>query len=140
MAQPVQVGDDIPPITKIPNETALFLFSAATWNPHRIHYDRDYAHAEGHKDIVVHGSLQANWLVEAMLSWSPRARLTSVSFRNVAPAFVHQSFVAGGRVSGMSQDEDGIHITVDLRVEGPAGVTTTGRGTLHLPGPTGKIK
>ena len=133
MAQPVQIGTELPPISKNPNETALFLFSAATWNPHRIHYDRDYAHGEGHKDILVQGSLQANWLVEAMLSFSPGARLTTFSFRNVAPAFVNQSFTIGGTVTEVRQKPDGEYVDVDLRVEGPSGPTTVGHGTLHRP-------
>ena len=125
-----EIGTELPRITKTPNEVALFVFSAATWNPHRVHYDRDYAHAEGHKDILVQGSLQANWLVEALMSWAPGAVLTSFSFRNVSPAFVNQSFNVSGRVI----DVRGQSVTVELQAEGPSGVTTVGRGTLQLPG------
>ena len=32
--------------------------TAASFNPHRIHYDRSYAEYEGHEDIVVHGPLK----------------------------------------------------------------------------------
>ncbi len=128
----MDVGESLPPITKNPNEVALFVFSAATWNPHRIHYDRDHARSEGHKDLVVHGSLQANWLIEAMESWFPGATLTRFSFRNVATAFVNESFVVGGHVlateSGARPDE----VTLDVSVEGPDGVTTVGRGTLRV--------
>ena len=42
-----------------PQRLRLFLYSAASFNPHRIHYDRSYAEYEGHEDIVVHGPLQA---------------------------------------------------------------------------------
>src|SRR4029077_18737142 len=37
----------------------LFRFSALTYNAHRIHYDRDFARAEGYPGLVVHGPLQA---------------------------------------------------------------------------------
>jgi 3-methylfumaryl-CoA hydratase len=37
----------------------LFRFSALTYNAHRIHYDLQYARAEGYPGLVVHGPLQA---------------------------------------------------------------------------------
>ena len=42
----------------------LFRFSALTYNAHRIHYDRDYARAEGYPGLVVHGPLQALLMAE----------------------------------------------------------------------------
>jgi len=128
----VEVGAELPARSKTPDEVALFLFSAATGNPHRIHYDRDYAHADGHRDVVVQGSLQANWLIEAMLSWAPDATLTAFTFRNVATAYVNDPFVVGGRVAEVHEHPDGIEVVVDLQVEGPDGATTVGRGTLLM--------
>jgi 3-methylfumaryl-CoA hydratase len=43
----------------------LFRYSALTFNGHRIHYDRDYAvKDEGYAGLVVHGPLQATWLLD----------------------------------------------------------------------------
>ena len=42
----------------------LFRFSALTYNAHRIHYDRDYARAEGYPGLLVHGPLQALLMAE----------------------------------------------------------------------------
>ena len=39
----VEAGYEIPPLAKIPEHTNLFMFSAVTWNRHRIHYDADFA-------------------------------------------------------------------------------------------------
>lgn len=68
------------------DETMLFRFSALTFNAHRIHYDKPYAHdVEGYPNLVVQGPLIATWLmhhhVEA--AGSPR----SFSFRSAAPLF-----------------------------------------------------
>ncbi|MFM8548185.1 MAG: hypothetical protein ACKODB_11350, partial [Betaproteobacteria bacterium] len=42
----------------------LFRYSAATFNGHRIHYDREYARAtEGYPGLVVHGPLIASQLL-----------------------------------------------------------------------------
>jgi len=51
------------------DEIDLFLFSAACWLPHRIHYDRRYAQSEGLNDIAIHGPLQASWLSQLAAAW-----------------------------------------------------------------------
>jgi hydroxyacyl-ACP dehydratase HTD2-like protein with hotdog domain len=133
-AEQIEVGAALPTITKTPNEVALFVFSAATWNPHRIHFERDYAHAEGHRDVVVQGSLQANWLLEALESWAPGSTLTHFTFRNAATAYVNDTFTVGGEVAEVREDDGGTVVVVDLQVEGPDGVTTRGKGTIRLAG------
>lgn len=46
----------------------LFRFSALTFNAHRIHYDRGYAHeVEGYPGLVVHGPLVATLLMDHYL-------------------------------------------------------------------------
>jgi len=130
----VEVGATLPTITKTPNQVALFVFSAATWNPHRIHYERDYAHDEGHRDVVVQGSLQANWLLEALEAWAPGSTLATFSFRNAATAYVNDTFTVGGQVAEVRDDGT---VVVDLQVEGPDGVTTRGSATVRLAGERG---
>ena len=47
----------------------LFRYSAVTFNGHRIHYDLDHAKiAEGQPGLVVHGPLQATWLLNLAAS------------------------------------------------------------------------
>lgn len=65
----------------------LFRYSAATYNAHRIHYDRVYAaEVEKYPGLVVHGPLQATLLIEAALRHSGRAPL-HFAFRGVHPMF-----------------------------------------------------
>jgi 3-methylfumaryl-CoA hydratase len=47
-----------------PDEVDTFLFSAALWLPHRIHYDHAFAVSQGHRGLVVHGPLQVARLLE----------------------------------------------------------------------------
>lgn len=61
----VSVGDHIPTLTVTVDETQMFFFSAATYNGHRIHYDKE-ARAEGYDDVLVHGPLQAALLARAL--------------------------------------------------------------------------
>jgi 3-methylfumaryl-CoA hydratase len=65
----------------------LFRYSAATFNAHRIHYDRTYAReVEKYPDLVVHGPLQATLLVEAGVRHTGRLP-TRLTHRGVHPMF-----------------------------------------------------
>jgi 3-methylfumaryl-CoA hydratase len=70
----------------------LFRYSALTFNGHRIHYDRDYAMgAENYRGLVVHGPLQATWLLEYAEEIKGAAP-TVFNFRSVSPLFDFESF------------------------------------------------
>jgi 3-methylfumaryl-CoA hydratase len=81
----------------------LFRFSALTYNAHRIHYDRDYARAEGYPGLVVHGPLQA--LLMAELARSRGDCLGDYSYRLLAPLFDGQ-----GLIVSAAADADGIRV------------------------------
>jgi 3-methylfumaryl-CoA hydratase len=67
----------------------LFRYSAATFNGHRIHYDRDYATAvEGYPGLVVHGPLIATLLLDHLEQVvAPGAHIEGFSFRAKRPTF-----------------------------------------------------
>ncbi len=70
-----------------PDSRLLFRFSALTFNAHRIHYDRPYAHdVEGYPGLVVHGPLTATLLLQLVRQSSDRP-VTAFSFRGQAPLF-----------------------------------------------------
>jgi len=72
----------------VPTPPLLFRFSAATFNTHRIHYDRSYAtDVEGYPDLVMHGPLTAILLADLARRRSGRA-VSNLVFRARAPLFV----------------------------------------------------
>jgi 3-methylfumaryl-CoA hydratase len=80
--------------------TALFRFSALTYNSHRIHYDRPYAtETEGYPGLVVQGPYQAIGLAELCRRNSPKAVLESFQFRAVRAAFDGVPLRLRGRLS-----------------------------------------
>jgi 3-methylfumaryl-CoA hydratase len=96
---PVAAPDDADwRATITPDAALLMRFSAATFNAHRIHYDRPYAvEIEGYPGLVVHGPLIALSLLEAMPTGR---RISSFSFRAVRPLFEDAPFeVCGKRVA-----------------------------------------
>jgi 3-methylfumaryl-CoA hydratase len=67
----------------------MFRYSAATFNGHRIHYDRDYAReTEGYPGLVVHGPLIATMLLEFLQAQvAPGRRVERFEFRALRPTF-----------------------------------------------------
>ncbi len=84
----VHPGDTLPTLTVTADERQLFFFSAATYNGHRIHYDKDWARTvEGYDDVIVQGPLQAALLARAVTDWiGGRGRLVEYSVQNRAIA------------------------------------------------------
>ncbi len=69
----------------------LFRYSALTWNSHRIHYDLDHCRqVERYPDLVVHGPLQATWLMGAAAS--ALGSLQRFTFRGRQPLFCGEPF------------------------------------------------
>ncbi len=114
----VSIGDDMPPIVKNASRAQLFLFSAATNNPHRIHYDRDYAAVEGHPDVLVHGPLQGAWLSQFVVDWAgPKGRLLGMGWQNRARAFPERDLTFKGKVTAIEGDE----VSLDVWEEDDSG-------------------
>ena len=82
----------------------LFRFSALTYNAHRIHYDRDFARAEGYPGLLVHGPLQA--LLMAELARPELPALCDYAYRLIAPLFDEQ-----GLIVSASPDADTVRVT-----------------------------
>ena len=57
----LNVGQRIEGRTHKPTSVSLFMYNAAIWNPHRIHYDEPYTTGvEHHPAIVIDGPLQGD--------------------------------------------------------------------------------
>ena len=99
-------------------ETLLFRYSALTFNAHRIHYDLAYARdAEHYPGLVVHGPLQATWLMQLATTHAGR-RPDEFHYRGVHPLF------AGNPVDLAAVEEDGV-LTLCTGQDGHQGMTAT---------------
>lgn len=110
-ADDLAVGQELPVVVRNASRVQLFLYSAATWNPHRIHYDVDYARFEGHPDVIVHGPLQGAWLSQYVTDWAgPAGRLLNLSWQNRASALPEQDYRFRGRVTAIDGDEVSLEV------------------------------
>ncbi|MFN8032342.1 MAG: MaoC family dehydratase [Mycobacterium sp.] len=131
----VEPGDALPSLTVTVDETQMFFFSAATYNGHRIHYDKRWAReVEGYDDVLVQGPLQAALLARAITDWiGGRGRLVEYSVQNRGVAFPGQALTFGGTVTAKRIDGD--RALVDLVIAGRRGdeVLMPGTATVELP-------
>ncbi len=129
----VSVGDDLPIMAKNASRAQLFLYSSASFNPHRIHYDRDYARFEGHADVLVHGPLQGAWLTQFVTDWcGPRGRLTGVTWQNRASALPEVDLEFHGRVTAV--DSSTGEVSLEVWEQTSAGeILMPGMATVRLP-------
>jgi 3-methylfumaryl-CoA hydratase len=80
---------------------SLFRYSAVTFNPHRIHYDRTYAmEVEGYPGLVVHGPYAQQCLLNFVRDHNPGRTIARFTMRARAPLFDTAPFSVVGRPSG----------------------------------------
>jgi 3-methylfumaryl-CoA hydratase len=96
-----------PALTLTADEALLFRFSALTFNAHRIHYDHNWAHAEGYADLVVHGPLQALMMAELIRRSGDGLIGKEFVYRLVAPMVGPQTFTVSAGKGGVN---DGVKV------------------------------
>ena len=87
----------------------LARYSAVTFNGHRIHYDRDYARDEElYPGLVVHGPLQANWLLKLAQKEFSGNLPEHFSFKGRSPLFDNQKATA----NALKRDDGELYLWV----------------------------
>jgi hydroxyacyl-ACP dehydratase HTD2-like protein with hotdog domain len=131
----VEVGMALPPLQKTPSNTLLFLYSAITWNPQRIHFDKDYTLTEGYKDVIVHGPLRGAFLSQFLTRWIGEAGvLKKLSYANRDIAYVNEPLVCKGTVTRKWVEDGKGCVECEIWVEHGQGATLTpGNATVILP-------
>ncbi len=106
-----------------PDPVSLFRYSALTFNPHRIHYDRPYAmNDEGFPGLVVHGPFSQQCLLDLLRDSTPRP-IVKFAMRARSPLFDVAPFTL---VGGMANENE-----ADLFAVNPSGgIAMQARATL----------
>ena len=127
------VGDALPERAHTPTNVSLFLYNAAVWNPHRIHYDAPYTTAvERHPAIVIDGPLQGDWLAQCVTNWlGDSGTLQRFSYSNRRATYLGETLTSGGRISAI--DPITRTVTLELWVRNATGeITSPGGATVRL--------
>jgi len=127
------VGAEIPARDHRPDAVDLFLYNAALWNAHRIHYDQAYATGvEGYPGLVVPGPLVGDWLAQVVDEWlGDGGVLLELEYSNRQAAYLGETLRASGRVSEIDRARS--EIRLELAVRNARGeVVTPGSARVRL--------
>jgi acyl dehydratase len=114
----VEVGDQISPLVKCPTPMQLFMFSASTWNRHLIHYNTEFAIADGLQNVAVHRALIGGFLAQMLSEWLGGAgRIANLSWSVRGSAAIERPLTVRGEVVE-KREEDGRRLLVcEIRAE-----------------------
>lgn len=128
-----KVGMSLPERRHEPSNVSLFLYNAAIWNAHRIHYDEPYTtKVEKHPGIVVDGPLQGDWLTQVVLNWiGERGDIVEFEYSNRRASYLGEILISGGKIEAVRPDEGEIEVSLFVKVE-QGDVTAPGRAVVRL--------
>ena len=111
---PPSAGAEIPPLECRITPDLMMAYGAATWDWHRMHYDRDFAEAMGLPGPVLDGQAQGAFFARAVVDWlGPRAFIRRLSFRMRAMIFAGDTLRCEGVVRAVAKQDGGLMITLD---------------------------
>jgi 3-methylfumaryl-CoA hydratase len=131
----LKVGDALPERTHVATNVSLFLYNAAVWNAHRIHYDAQYTtEVEKHPGIVIDGPLQGDWLAQCVTNWlADDGVMVRFQYSNRRATHLGDVLTSGGRVTAV--DVAAREVRVEVWVRNAAGeVMSPGEATVVLAG------
>ena len=93
------VGDRLPVRERLLDAAALMAYGAATWDWHRLHYDRAYVEARGLEGPVADGQMFGALCAQAVVAWlGPRAFITRLGYRMRSMVFAGDRIRLEGEV------------------------------------------
>jgi 3-methylfumaryl-CoA hydratase len=128
----LNVDDALPEREHTPTNVSLFLYNAAVWNAHRIHYDEAYTTTvEHHPAIVIDGPLQGDWLAQCVTNWvGEHGRVESFEYSNRTATYLGETLRSGGRITDV--DAETHRVTVELWIKNAEGaITSPGDATVR---------
>ncbi|CAB1370055.1 MaoC/PaaZ C-terminal domain-containing protein [Denitratisoma oestradiolicum] len=131
----VQEGMELAPVTKTVTTKQMFLYSAVTRNPHRIHYDEKFAHSEGLPTVLVQGPLQGAQLSAYVTDWMGSGGfLKKFAYSNRGMALAGQPLTLRGKVIKKYHQEGRPAVDLEVWEESAAGdLLVPATATVFLP-------
>ena len=129
----LEAGDVLPGRHYHPDNVQLFLYNAALWNAHRIHFDHPYATGvEAYSGLVIAGPLLGDWLTQCVLEWlGDDGRLTSIDYSNRKASIIGETLRSGGTATAVDPSRREATLEVFIRNEADE-VITPGTATVRF--------
>ena len=115
----LSVGEALPERSYTVTNVSLFLYNAAIWNPHRIHYDEPYTtNVENHPGVVIDGPLQGDWLNQVVVNWiGDSATLTSFNYSNRRASYLGETLTSGGAITAIDAESGNVDLEIFIKNE-----------------------
>lgn len=127
------VGFKLPVLVKRPTPRQLVQYAGASGDFYEIHYDKDFAVAQGLQGVIIHGALKSAWIAQVVTDWMGAAGLLrsfSVRYRDMdVPG---DTLTCTAKVVEKDDAAGTIRCEIDL-VNSEGKVTTTGEALVELP-------
>ena len=129
----VEPGQALPELLKRPTTRQLAMYAGASGDFYEIHYDRDFALAQGLEGVILHGALKSAFLGQLVTDWmGPEGTLRELSVRYREMDVPSDTLTCKGTIIG--KDVDAGTVSCAIWIENGAGhKTTTGRAVVALP-------
>ena len=140
MAEPVfyediEAGSEIPALVKLPTTMQLVKFAGASGDYYPIHYDKDFAQANGLPGVIVHGWLTLSFLGQMVTDWiGEGGTLLKLSGSYRGMNYPGQDIICNGKVTRKYIEDDRHCLRLEIWAENPQGErTVSGSAVVILP-------
>ena len=114
----INVGDEIPPLPKDITQVGMVMYSAATWDFARVHYDKDFVQSRGRPATFVDGQMLGAFLAEMIINWiGDDGTLKKMDFRFRKMLSPGDRITCKGSVTEKSTENNQKLVTCDLWIE-----------------------
>lgn len=129
----VNVGFELPALVKRPTPRQLVQYAGASGDFYEIHYDKDFAIAQGLPGVIIHGALKSAWVAQVVTDWmGADGSLRSFSVRYRDMDVPGDTLTCSAKV--VEKDESARTVRCEIAMTNGAGsVTTTGEAVVALP-------
>ena len=131
----IEAGSEIPALVKCPTTMQLVKFAGASGDYYQIHYDKDFAQANGLPSVIVHGWLTLSYLGQLITDWiGERGTLVKLGGSYRGMNLVNEDIFCYGKVSRKYTEDNNHYVRLEIWVENPQGErTTSGSAVVKLP-------
>ena len=112
------IGAVVPAIERTIEQADMIAYAGATWDWHKLHYDRDYLDAKQLDRAVVDGQVFGALIAESIQDWlGGRAFISKLHFRFKNLVFAGETVKVRGSVAAIDHREDGkVLLTIESEV------------------------
>lgn len=130
----IEAGSELPALVKYPTTMQLVKYAGASGDFYQIHYDKDFALANGLPGVIVHGWLALSFLGQMLTDWlGEGGTLVKLSGSYRGMNLVHEDIICNGKVTKKYVEDDKNCARVEIWAENPQGdKTVTGSAIVTL--------